>query len=97
MPEIALIGFEGLDESELKSINEILVKRLKKLKIDYSLLRINLKQHKHAKHFMHELTVNLSRAKGRPILAKISDKNLYKALDKVMERLLSEVKHKIRK
>jgi ribosome-associated translation inhibitor RaiA len=97
MAEIKLRGFDDLDESEIASIQEIVSKRLKKLKVEYSLLSIELQQHKHSKRFIHEINASLFLGTSKAISANFSHDNLYKALDCVMEKLTSEIEHKLKK
>jgi ribosome-associated translation inhibitor RaiA len=97
MAEIKLRGFNDLDESEVMSIQDLVSKRLKKLKVDYNLLSIELQQHKHSKRFIHEINASLFLGTSKAISASVSDDNLYKALDCVMEKLTSEIEHKLKK
>lgn len=94
-PEIALIGFDILAESEIGVIKGIVLKSLNKLskKAEIGLIRLELKQHKHAKEFNHEIKAILF-LKNNRISAMDSDKNMYKALDAVMCKLGKELEHK---
>jgi len=95
---IALRGFENLDSLELQKVEEIVSKSLKKIttKEDYGNLTIELKQHKHAKEFTHEVKATIFIGNKR-ISSQNSDKNLYKAIKTVLDKLLSELEHKSRK
>ncbi|MEM1535729.1 MAG: HPF/RaiA family ribosome-associated protein [Candidatus Pacearchaeota archaeon] len=101
MSDLRLIGFEDLDASELEAVKKIIAKRIEKINIKYQLLSIELKQHKHEyKHsarIIHELRADLFFSTGKAISAKAEDANLYKALDKLIDKLLVEVKHKFKK
>ncbi|MEM4703408.1 MAG: HPF/RaiA family ribosome-associated protein [Candidatus Pacearchaeota archaeon] len=101
MPEISLRGFDDLDKSEIKTIEDLISSRLRKLNIAYSLLVIELKQHKHEyKHLariIHEIKIDLFFGKGKPLTAKAEDVNLYKAIGGAMDRLLKEVRHRFKK
>ena len=96
-PEIAFIGFQSIDESEISVIKGIVLKSLNKLskKAEIELIRLELKQHKHAKEFMHEMKAVLF-LKNNRISATDSDKNIYKALSGVMCKLDKESEHKER-
>jgi ribosome-associated translation inhibitor RaiA len=95
---IALRGFENLDPLEQQKVQEIVSKSLKKITIkeEYDALTIELKQHQHAKEFIHELRATLF-VKNKRISSQGSDKNLYKALKSVLDKLLSELEHRLRK
>jgi ribosome-associated translation inhibitor RaiA len=93
--EIALIGFKDIDESEVSVIKGIVLKSLNKLtkKAEIELVRIELKEHKHAKEFMHEVKAVLF-LKNSLISATDTDKNLYKAIQGVLCKLDKESEHK---
>jgi ribosome-associated translation inhibitor RaiA len=95
---IALRGFDNLDSLELNKVGEIVSKSLRKItqREDYENLTIELKQHKHVKEFIHEIKATLF-IKNKRISSKNSDKNLYKAIKIVLDKLLSEIEHKFRK
>ena len=97
MSDITLIGFEILDPAEIARIQEIIAKRLKKLKINYTLLKISLKEHKHSTRINHEVKADLFITKGKSIFAQATEDNLYKALDQLMEKINSEINHKLMK
>ena len=58
---IALRGFENLDSLESQKVEEIISKSLKKIDLreNYENIVIELKQHKHAKEFIHEVKATL--------------------------------------
>ncbi len=95
---LTIQGFTNLDPSEIKRLEELIAKNLKKIKFksDYNDLRIELKQHKHAKEFIHEINAILFLKQSR-IRAETSDKNIYKALQNVFDKLLAEIEHKNKK
>jgi hypothetical protein len=92
---ISLIGFDILDNLEQDKVKEIVTKNLKKINIrgDYSKLRIELKQHQHTKEIIHELKLALFMGNKR-IGSQASDKNLYRALQTIFDKTLSELEHK---
>ena len=95
---ISLRGFDNLDSLELKKLEEIVSKSLKKITFqeDYDQIIIELKQHKHNNEFVHEIKATLFLKKQR-FSSKNSDKNLYKALKIALDKLLSELEHKLKK
>jgi len=100
MSNISLRGFDNIDPSEITIVQDRINKTLKKIdfsQLDYDLLKINLKQHKHSGQFLHELKADLFLSKGRALNAKSEDRNLYKAIDDIMKKLLNEIKHKFKK
>ena len=97
MSDISLHGFQNLDASELDLVNKLVLTNLKKLKTDYELLSLKLKQHKHTTRIIHELYADLFFSKGKSIAAESNDANLYKALDQVFLKLISEIKHRFKK
>jgi len=91
---ISLRGFDNLDPLELKKVEEILSKSLKKIANgeDYENLSIELKQHKYAKGFNHEIKAIVF-LKNKRISSQTSDKNLYKSLKVVLDKLLAGIEH----
>jgi len=96
---ISLIGFGGIDKSEINSVSNILALYIKKVedRIDYNELKIRLKQHQKNKVFMHELEAELLVHPGLSFNAKETDKNLYKAISKIMSKLLNKISHEKKK
>ncbi|MCX6741646.1 MAG: hypothetical protein NTX24_00520 [Candidatus Pacearchaeota archaeon] len=94
-PEVAFVGFKDIDDSEISVIKGIVLKTLNKLskKTEIELIRLELKQHKHAKEFVHEIKAVLF-LKNNRISATDTDKNIYKALSGVMCKLDKESEHK---
>jgi ribosome-associated translation inhibitor RaiA len=94
-PEVAFIGFKNIDDSEISIIKGIVLKSLNKLskKAEIELIRLELKLHKHANEFVHEIKAVLF-LKNNRISATDTDKNIYKALSNVMCKLDKESEHK---
>ena len=94
-PEVEFIGFKDIDDSEISVIKGIVLKTLNKLskRTEIELIRLELKQHKHAKEFVHEMKAVLF-LKNNRISATDTDKNIYKALSGVMCKLDKESEHK---
>jgi hypothetical protein len=98
---ISLRGFDNLDPAELQKVEEILSKNIKKIASGegYDHLSIELKQHKHAKGFNHEIKAVLFlknqkiSSQNQRISSQASDKNLYKSLKIVLDKLLAEIEH----
>lgn len=95
---VSMVGFGKLAEIELETIKQIMPVYIKKLesRTDYTELKIRLKMHQHAKSFIHELDADLFMP-GSHLGAKITHKNLYKALALAMSKLLAEVEHHLKK
>jgi ribosome-associated translation inhibitor RaiA len=89
-----MVGFKGLDDSEIKVVQEIILNSLNKInkKVTANLIRVELKQHKHAKEFMHEIKAVLF-LKGNRISASASNKNMYKAVKETLDKLIAEIGH----
>jgi hypothetical protein len=98
---ISLRGFDNLDPSELKKVEEIVSKNIKKIASGegYENLSIELKQHKHAMGFNHEIKAILFlknpkiSSQNQRISSQTTDKNLYKSLKVVLDKLLAEIEH----
>ena len=92
---VQLIGFEELDDSEVKIANQLIGSNIVKLsnRTDYQLLRFKLKIHQKAKTFIHELEAELFIHPGKSLGATTTHKNLYLAISLVMKKLLSELDH----
>ena len=98
MDSLTLQGFSNLDPSEIKSLEEVIAKKLSKIKFktNYEGLRVELKQHKHSKEFIHEIKAVMF-LKSKRMMAQDSDKNIYKALNNVFDKLITELGHLDRK
>ena len=91
---ISLVGFGFLEQVELVVVKKIVGNFVRKLneQSDYKSLVMELKQHKKGKTFLHEISAN---AKVNDLLlsANLSDYNLYSCINKVSEKMLSELSH----
>ena len=95
---LALVGFEILEPTELDSINKIVSTYVKKLSESGSLneLRLKLRQHSHGKSFKHEIEGFAVVGKSR-FTAEVTEWNLYKAVSEVCEKIYSEAIHVAKK
>lgn len=95
---IALVGFEILDPSELIIIKKMVGNYVRKMGNhgDYQEMRLTLQQHKHGKSFKHEIT-GLSIFKEGRFNSNVTEWNLYNALAQVCDKMLEELKQKSRK
>jgi len=95
--EISLIGFDSLEPMELIVVKKIVGNYVRKLsnQISYSSLRLELKQHRKGKSFMHEINAQLS-ADGNLFGASAMEWNLYVCLTKLFDKVLAEILHKKR-
>lgn len=93
--KIQLLGFDRLDDSEITIVKDLMLHYIKKLekKTNYDFLKLTLKMHQRHKTFIHELRAELAIHPGMFLNSTASDKNLYKALGMVMEKILSELDH----
>ncbi len=89
---IQLVNFKKLDEVEIQKIQTILSHRVKKLG-GFSLLKLNLKIHKHQTEFIHEIAGELISNNEKVIGAVASNKNVYKAFDDVINKIINEIQH----
>lgn len=96
---VRLIGFDDLDESEQFKVQEIMATYIKKIeeRTPYEELKLRLKQHQRAKMFIHEISAQLFLNSGTALSATSSNKNMYRALTEVMEKLVNEITHKEKK
>jgi len=92
MVSLVLVGFNKLEESEIKASREIIERYLEKMKkkADCKELKIRLKMKKHSKSFIHEIEAKLYAEKI--FNAKAIDRNLYKAIDSALSKIVSELK-----
>ncbi len=95
----SLVGFGKLAKVEIAKVKEIMATYLAKIdeRTDYNELRITLKQHQHSKSFLHELQTELFIHPGVCFSAKLTHKNLYRALALLMTKILRELDHKKKK
>lgn len=94
---ISLVGFDVLEPVELEVVKKLVDNFIRKLsnQVSYSSLRLELKQHKKGKTFLHEINGEAEIEK-HSLGARAEDYNLYKCLNKVSEKLISEASHKKR-
>lgn len=93
---IQLVNFGKLDESEIEKVRTLLLTRIKKLR-SFNSLKLNLKIHKHSTQFIHEIEGELHADNSKRIGAVALHKNLYTALDEVMQKLINELEHSQKK
>ena len=95
---IALVGFEILEPTELESVNKIVAICVKKLSENSSFteLRLKLRQHAHGKSFKHEIEGFAVVGKNR-LTSSVTEWNLYKAVSEVCEKICAESAHNIKK
>ena len=95
--EISLVGFDSLEPMELIVVKKVVGNYVRKLsnQINYSSLRLELKQHRKGKSFMHEVNAQLS-AGGSLFGASAMEWNLYVCLTKLLDKVLAEILHKKR-
>ncbi len=91
---IALVGFDSLEPSEMIIVKKIVgnyVKRMGNV-ANYEEMKLVLQQHKHGKGFKHEINALAFFDEGR-FNAHVTEWNLYKALSEVCEKILNEIEH----
>jgi len=91
---IALVGFEILEPSEMEVVKKIVGNYIIKLGslAGYKEMKMSLQQHKHGKTFKHEISAMAIFDEGK-FNAEATDWNLYTALSNVCEKMLAEVEH----
>jgi ribosome-associated translation inhibitor RaiA len=91
---IKLMGFEELKQDEIESIQRIIAPYIEKINLiqEYQLLKISLKKHPKSKITMNELRASMQ-VKGKIFGVETDNKNLYKAMATLMEKLISEINH----
>ncbi|MBU2522848.1 MAG: hypothetical protein KKE23_00980 [Nanoarchaeota archaeon] len=95
---VALVGFDVLDESEQEVVKKIVSNYIKKMSLlgDYHEMKISLRQHKHGKTFKHEVNAFAIFGQGK-FESDVTEWNLYIALSMVCDKILAELEHKIQK
>ncbi len=95
---IALVGFEILDPSELIVVKKIVGNYVRKMgnNGEYQEMRITLQQHPHGKSFKHELTALAIFKEGR-FNSNAMEWNIYNALAQVCDKILEKLKQTRRK
>lgn len=93
---VALIGFEVLEESEQEIVKKIVENYIRKMSNigNYKEMRLNLQQHKHGKTFKHEINAHAIFEEGR-FNAAVTEWNIYSALSNVCDKIISELNHKV--
>ena len=93
-----MIGFD-IEKSEKAVIDRIIKTYGKKIEREIGgswALVLRLKKSKHGKAFLHEIMGKIMSNK-KVFNSKTSDYNLFFAVSETLEKLLNEIKHKMRK
>lgn len=92
---VALVGFENLDEAEQDSIKKIVASYVKKLCEVGNLteLRLILQQHPHGKSFKHEIQ-GVAFMKKERFAANAMEWNVFKGVSEVCHKIFSAASHK---
>lgn len=95
---IALVGFEILDPAEQAVIKRIVGGYIKKMGNmgNYKEMKLTLQQHPHGKSFKHEINAMATFGEGT-FNAAVTEWNVYAALAKICEKIMSELEHKKKK
>jgi hypothetical protein len=95
---VALVGFEILEPTEIDSVKKVVATYIKKLSEsgEFKELRLNLQQHAHGKTFKHEIN-GLAFVGNNRISAAATEWNLYKAVQEVCGKICSGAAHKLKK
>ena len=95
---IALVGFEILEPTEMTVIKKIVGTYVKKLNEtgDYKEMRLTLQQHARGKSFKHEIQ-GLAFINNKRFSSEATEWNLYNAVSQVCEKIYNEAKHYIEK
>ena len=95
---IALVGFEVLDQSEQEIVRKMVENYIKKMNMngDFKEMRLSLRQHRHGKTFKHEIDALAVFGQGR-FDAESTEWNLYVALSQVCDKILNELDHQVKK
>jgi len=91
---IALVGFDKLEPTELTIIKKIVGTYVKKLQEigNYNELKMVLQQHQHGKTFKHEINAQVQFNEGK-FTSNVTEWNLFKAISGAMKNLISEIVH----
>lgn len=97
--DVQLINFGKLDEIEIEKIKKILSTGVKKIRnySDFQLLKLNLRIHKHSTEYIHEIEGEVLIKNKKTFNSIVSDKNLYKAISEVLNKLKNEIDHSFEK
>ena len=95
---IALVGFEILDPTEIVIVKKIVGNYVRKMSNNgaYQEMRLTLQQHKHGKTFKHEITGFAIFNEGK-FNSNVTDWNLFTAISQVCDKMLEELKQSVRK
>jgi len=95
---IALVGFESLDDANIIIVKKLVGTYVKKMNNHgkYKEMRLSLRQHAHGKSFKHEVEGLAIFEEGR-FESSITEWNLFTAVSQVCDKLLEAVKQKSRK
>ncbi len=95
---IALVGFESLDAAELVIFKKLVGTYVKKMNTHggYKEMRLSLRQHTHGKTVKQEVSGLALFNEGR-FESNVTDYNVYTAVSQVCEKILEELRHKVRK
>jgi ribosome-associated translation inhibitor RaiA len=91
---IVLVGF-SLDPVEMIVVKKIVGHYAKKIseQVNYSELKVRLKQSQKPKSFLHELDVNANTNEGI-LTSTTENKNLYSGLSEALEKIYNQAVHK---
>ncbi len=97
--EVKLINFGKLDEIEIEKAKKIISQGMKKIRNygDFQLLKLNLRIHKHSMEYIHEIEGEVLIKNKKIFNSIVSDKNLYKAISRVIDKLKNEIDHSFEK
>lgn len=97
MDKVKLSGF-NLDEIEMSIVNKVINKYAERIaeRMRFDELKLDLKKERHGKAFLHEIKGSLKVGKNL-FNSQIADYNLLKAIAEVMNKLIREAEHKIKK
>jgi len=94
--KILLSGF-NLDEAENAIVSNIIRHHVNKIRerTDFDYLKLRLRKIAKGKTFLHEIEGSL-KTRNQIFASKSADYNLFSALAEVMEKLLNELRHRMR-
>jgi len=92
---ISLIGFDKLEPVEIATAEKLIVTYIKRLdeNKEFKDLKLVLKQHQHGKTFKHEINAHATFS-NQKLLSNVVEWNLFKAISKAIEKIISESAHK---
>lgn len=91
---VSLVGFDKLNAIEIESVNKLVDNFVRKLneQPNYNSLKLELRIHTKGKAFLHEINASAN-VNNRIFKASHEDYNLYACLNKLSEKILSEINH----